>query len=231
MKAKSLSLPVLTEEEMTEIMEESLIISKETVKKAAFYVEYSDNIVTIMHEAKHDFKSKEMHVEDKKPWLVNLEEVEMSKKKVLQFSNQVDKIYSMERTNSNELLVKKIQSKNCFPGLSLEIRTKLQLNKNQMCLHFLKCLEKNGLLNLSENEKVVKIFENKSQMSEAGKQLMERLETKLRKKLVTNDEGSVGIAENTISNEKSDAKDAIEVKSSKILMEGESEQSGAEEDN
>ena len=68
-------------------------------------------------------------------------------------------------------------------------------------------------------------------MSEAGKQLMERLETKLRKKLVTNDEGSVGIAENTISNEKSDAKDAIEVKSSKILMEGESEQSGAEEDN
>ena len=53
MKAKSLSLPVLTEEEMTEIMEESLIISKETVKKAAFYVEYSDNIVTIMHEAQH----------------------------------------------------------------------------------------------------------------------------------------------------------------------------------
>ena len=67
MKAKSLSLPVLTEEEMTEIMEESLIIFKETVKKAAFYVEYSNNIVTIMHEAQYDFKSKEMHVEDKKP--------------------------------------------------------------------------------------------------------------------------------------------------------------------
>ena len=164
MKAKSLSLPVLTEEEMTKIMEESLIISKETVKKAAFYVEYSDNIAIIMHEAQHDLKSKEMHVEEKKPWLVSLDEVEMSEKKVLQFGNQVDKIYSMERTSSNELLVKTIQSKNCFPGLSLKIRTKLQLNKNQMCLYFLKCLEKNGLLTLSENEKVVKIFEKKSQM-------------------------------------------------------------------